>query len=193
MIISKTKKFVFFHNPKAAGSSITLSLAPYSTKWKGKHESSFNRGWQSKFHHDNKQHAKMSETKYHDFNSYYKFAFVRNPWEMVLSFYEKTKHRHRIKTFDAFLESPFYLNTGALKFIQSQYLDRPLDYIGKYENLKNDWKKIRSKIDINDDLQHVNKKGSVDWNFYRAFYTPEQRDKVAKRYKRDIDLYDYDF
>lgn len=193
MIVSTTKKFIFFHNPKAAGSSITLALAPYSTKWKGKAESSFNRGWQSKWHHDNKQHGRMSECNYTKMQDHYKFAFVRNPWEMVLSFYEKTKHRHQIKEFDKFLESAYYLKSGALRLIQSAYLDQPLDYIGKYETLHEDWKKIRSHIDIGDDLPHVNRKNAVNWNSYRQVYTSEQRDKVAERYKRDIDLYKYKF
>lgn len=174
---------------------MTLALAPYCTKWKNQKESSYNRGWQVKYHHDNKQHAKMSTTRYTEFKDYYKFAFVRNPWEMVLSFYEKTKQngRHKCKTFDEFLNSNYYKKTGALRLIQSQYLDQPLDYIGRYETLEEDWKKIRTKIDIGDDLLHVNKKKTVEWKSYRAVYTPEQRDIVAERYKKDIDLYKYKF
>lgn len=195
MIVSKSKKFIYFHNPKSAGSSMTLALAPYCTKWKNQVEKSYNRGWQCKYHHDNKQHCRMSQTRYTEFQDYYKFAFVRNPWEMVLSFYEKTKQngRHKIENFEDFLYSSFYLKRSALRITQSQYLDKPLDFVGKIENLEEDWKKIRSIIGIGDDLPHVNKKKDVGWKNYRQVYTSEQRDLVAERYKRDIDLYKYDF
>ena len=81
MIISDSKKFIFIHIPKTAGTSIAAALRQYQNpKCNALHSNSFDR-----------KHPTTNEIKTHlgeeRFNQYYKFAFVRNPWDRVLSNY----------------------------------------------------------------------------------------------------------
>lgn len=77
-MISRDKKFIFIQVPKTAGSSMNYVLKEFSTlqdlaNWKGL-----------------KGHAILSQViKDHpEFNHYFKFAVVRNPFDWLVSYYE---------------------------------------------------------------------------------------------------------
>lgn len=65
-----------------------------------------------------------------------------------------------------------------------------VDFIGRYENLKEDWKYI-AKI-IGADLELTNEKKS-DRLCYKKYYTPELREKVFNWFKEDFDYFGYDW
>lgn len=63
----RTDKVIFVHIPKTGGTSIRMSL-------KGMHLL--------------KQHRTMDEVpEWCDIDDYFKFTFVRNPWDRILSLY----------------------------------------------------------------------------------------------------------
>ncbi|NJL76460.1 MAG: sulfotransferase family protein [Saprospiraceae bacterium] len=64
-----------------------------------------------------------------------------------------------------------------------------VDFVGKYENLANDFEHIKKKIGINDSLNHLNK--SRDNRDYLKYYNPETIDLVWEAYQEDITLFDY--
>ena len=66
-----------------------------------------------------------------------------------------------------------------------------MDYIGRMENLNEDFKHICQHLDLDvEDLPHLNKSVSKK---YQEFYTPETRDLVYNAYKPDIDFFGYEF
>lgn len=85
MYINQKLKFVFFHNPKTAGMSATEILG-FETNSNGRFI-----------------HMPVDDAKEHIFQSewpaYYSFAFVRNPWDRIVSLYSY----HRSIEYGAFM------------------------------------------------------------------------------------------
>ena len=81
MLISKQKKFVFVHVQKTGGTSLRQVLkshAPDARKWHGKHG-----------------HASdaIAEIGRAEWERYFSFAFVRNPWDRLVSWYAMIQDR----------------------------------------------------------------------------------------------------
>ena len=86
MVISHSKKFIFIHNYKVAGTSIENALTPYSNKtfWKSGFRDQlkflFN-SYPSIYSSDFQSHITAAELKNsipeEMFSSYFKFGFVR--------------------------------------------------------------------------------------------------------------------
>jgi hypothetical protein len=79
MLISREKKFLFIHVQKTAGSSVARLLrsqAPDTRPFLGQHD-----------------HALWAKTHLaSEWTGYYKFAFVRNPWDRLVSWYQMISH-----------------------------------------------------------------------------------------------------
>ncbi len=156
-------------------------------------------------------HAKAKEARQElpdgIFDSYFKFAFVRNPWDWQVSVYhfilrEPTSSTHAaVKacgSFPAYLEwvvqtaSPY--PKGITKLQSEMITDDAgqllVDFVGRYENLAADYNTIREKIGIEDSLPHVNKSQHKD---YREYYDTHTRDLVAEHFRQDIELFGYTF
>ena len=66
-----------------------------------------------------------------------------------------------------------------------------VDFIGRYENLQEDFNKVLKDIGLPAmQLKHLNK---FDRENYRSYYTEEDIEKVKKLYKRDIEYFGYKF
>ena len=194
MIVSTKKKLVYFHNPKTAGSSITRTLAPFCTKSKELEGLVMGGGWQGKFHHDGNQHQRMTLTEYGEFRDYFKFSFVRNPFDIVLSFWEKSTKDRNYGTLEEFLLSNEFPGERALRYIQTEYLDvNNLDYVGRYENLQQDWVYIAEKLDLPYELPLLNERQTKQHYHYREYYTTLSRKIVEERYQKDLEVFEYEF
>lgn len=136
------------------------------------------------------------------FNDYFKFAFVRNPWDWQVSLYKyamkKRNHHQRKKVlslgnFESYLKwATRDINNITLQrdFIYEKDTNM-MDFVGKFENLQNDYDIICEQIGLKKSkLKHLNKTNRKD---YREYYTPETKDLVFKYYKKDIELFEYDF
>ena len=159
-MISHKHKLIFVHINKTGGTSIGDVLKKYSNKSK-KHQSII----------DSNKEAYS--------NDYFKFTFVRNSWDRFLSLY-----KYRIKTNQTNLRSnpaPFkewakniydknpkhYNAHDPHKLLMlSEQLDWitdtdgsiDIDFIGRYENLQEDFDIICEKIGIpKQELPHKNK------------------------------------
>ena len=66
-----------------------------------------------------------------------------------------------------------------------------LDFVCRFENLKEDFKKLRETIGLPDiELPHIRKTSRPH---YSTFYTEETKQLVAEKYKKDIELFGYEF
>ena len=65
-----------------------------------------------------------------------------------------------------------------------------MDFIGKVENIEEDFKKLSKHLNLNLELPHKNKS---DRGAYQDYYTKETRDIVAKIFEKDIEYFEYSY
>ena len=66
-----------------------------------------------------------------------------------------------------------------------------MDFIGRFENLQEDWNYICDKIGVeNIQLSHRKRAAKVDYNNY---YNDENKKLVARLWKKDIDTFSYNY
>lgn len=126
------------------------------------------------------------------FNSYFKFGFVRNPWDWQVSLYnymlkEKRHHQHKLiasmKNFDEYIEWRINENLRLQKeFFYDKEGNLLMDFIGKYENLVDDFSKVCQKIHIKTSLPHLKKSTNTD--NYLKYYNEKAINLVYKAFNR---------
>lgn len=183
---------IFIHIPKAAGTSIGKSL--FGTGRTG--------------HYTIDDYYKVNKDKA---KKYFKFTFVRNPYDRLVSafFYLKQGGKNisdinfadenlsQIDTFEDFVMNwlsekrvyswiHFYPQTH---FTESKFPGNEIDFIGKLENIEEDIKKLSEAIGTDIEIKHHNKSSRDN---YLDYYTEEMLDKVHQLYKKDFQIYGYE-
>lgn len=134
--------------------------------------------------------------------SYYKFTFVRNPWARAFSWYkavmrdEITKKQLGIQGDLSFNEAlTQYAGQGLLKsqlsWITNYSNKIDLDYVGRFENLTEDFKKICTQLSISPiTLPH---KGKGTGDDYRKYYDEDSKKIILENYRDEIEMFGYTF
>ena len=136
--------------------------------------------------------------------TYFKFGFVRNPWSRVVSLYNRKEgiQMQESMSFSEFVNWIEYSSDTCIHPSQKKsQLDWfklengkiKVDYIGKFENLNKDWEYISNQLGINERLPHINKNHSIRKLNYREYYDDKTRDVIARKFKEDIDYFNYEF
>lgn len=211
-IVSHKYKFIYFYIPKVASTTLKKDLA------------------KTLFHRDINERVHMFcfdeviDIQSGEYEDYFKFALVRNPWDRLLSCYSD-KILHTNVTNDEFkngvfrryvrrYKDLFYMGMPFDEFIRvisnipdekaerhfrSQYVyitdknDNILvDFIGKFENISSDLSFISKKTQIAN-FSHFHENRSNRPEDYKEIYTEETKEIVAKRYKKDIQMFGYEF
>ena len=129
-------------------------------------------------------------------SDYFSFAFVRNPYEVVVSAWDSEK----IKDFDIYVEQQIF--TGLQICARRSQYDHLSDeegnllvnFIGRYENFSEDFYKIIEAIEVPLMLipkRNIRKERKTQ--DYRKYYTPLSREIVEKKYKKDLEFFGYEF
>ena len=136
-----------------------------------------------------------------DFQSYFKFGFVRNPFDRFVSYcafmtrdQDFFEHQPQQVMRHILFEAPPY--DHILFRPQHQYLvgaDGALisDYVGRSEQMQASYDEICKRIGIASRL--LDKVNSSRRGNYRDYYDQQLIDGVAKLYARDLELFAYDF
>ncbi|MFM7199349.1 MAG: sulfotransferase family 2 domain-containing protein [Myxococcota bacterium] len=217
MLISHSHRFIFFHVAKTGGLSVRHALAPYAQEpdhfkinrplreVDGKSNPLY-AVWESLLLHATAADAQR-QLPAAVFDGYFKFAFVRNPWEWQVSMYhfilrEKGHPCYPVVaslgTFDAYLDwvirTPRPFPKGAQKRQIDVLSDASgkllVDRLGRYETLSDDFRAVSRTLGIEASLPHLNRSSHGD---YRNFYTPITRDKLASYFSEDIHSFGYSF
>jgi chondroitin 4-sulfotransferase 11 len=199
MIVDDDKKYLFICVPKTASISIQFSL-----------------GHGHNIPEPPLYHQTLAQAlEWHpDAVDYFKFGFVRNPWARLISLYKdftikrihqySGKVRHDQPLFSEFRNfEDFCLRVHETDwkddvFLRSQsaYLcvdgELAADFVGRFENLQQDFEYICSKVGVEPDLLKMNE-GKYDNSDYRKYYTVAAREAVAKQYAEDVERFQYAF
>jgi hypothetical protein len=219
MLVSYSHRFIFFHVAKVAGLSIREALKDYAEepeRFRGARRpprlvegrpNGLYAMWESMLLHAKAREARRGLPR-EVFGPFHKFAFVRNPWDWQVSMYrfilKEPEHIHHGKvremaSFEAYLEwvartgKPFA--RGATKLQSEMLVDEDgrllVDFVGRYERLDEDFVLVCRRLGLDATLPRLNR--SRPDGEYRAYYTPCARRLVEEHFRKDIELFGYDF
>lgn len=135
------------------------------------------------------------------FDSFYKFAFVRNPWDWQVSWYHYILQRpaheeheavRRLGGFEEYL-SWRVDNHPALRqkdFVTDERGEPIVDFIGRFESLAADFGRVCAATAIRARLPHLNRTRHDD---YRTYYSDRACGLVADYCREDIGYFGYRF
>lgn len=183
---------IFIHIPKTAGLSVNKTLfGNLGSNHKG-------------IHYFKKLYSART------FEKYFKFTFVRNPYTRLHSAFlylkkgginenDKNwadKYISDIDTFEDFVLH--FLNTESIYsyillypqsyFITTDEKKTPLDFIGRFENLHQDFDHIRQVLGIQRELKTLN----INKQKKALELSEEVKDKIYMLYKSDFELLGYE-
>lgn len=197
MLISHRHRFIFVHVQKTGGTSVTAALYRFCDQ---EAIDQARRGGLL-VHSTAQDIIRVFGREVWD--SYFTFAFERNPWDKTLSMYYANLEsgynkilRPRKPSFRQWMY-PFGIWPKKLKpSIDLYSLDGQVavDYLGRYERLHEDFAAICQRIGLEGvDLPHRNPSQLRNDAKYREHYTPWLRRRVEQVYAREIDALQYAF
>jgi hypothetical protein len=207
---------IFVHVPKTAGTSVQSFFSQLDQTMEAQ-------GERAKIHTGPRKrdplckHSKAPELRVHlggeIWNSCYRFSFVRNPWDLMVSAYhwwlqkapQFVGHRRmaaeitRMGDFGTFIRSPYGLEMicqfsgNQLDWINNGSSDY-VHYVGRVETLAEDLKHIVEQLKLNNlerlQVPRLNQTRRLD---YRSYYDLHTKELVRKRFAREIQRFGYDF
>jgi chondroitin 4-sulfotransferase 11 len=213
MVLSTNPPFLFIHIPKTAGTSIEEALFDYQDF-----------DYMNEPHPIVAQYKTYLPKEM--YNKLFKFSFVRNPWALQLSTYTYYAKNNEINiTFDEYIKWKYLGNPMDIRdrvmganseeevksklmvayhmnrlpqtyFLMDELGEIQMDYIGSLENIKEDFKIICKKLNIDETstfLSHSNRSNYDDKKTFLDYYTEETKKIVADRFNMDIKIYGYGF
>ena len=194
-MISLKHKFIFIHIPKCGGTTLEESLVDGSCIFRG-NTWPHNLKLHYPLNHCTLDDIKESKVLYPNFDKFYSFTFVRNPFSRLLSEYFYLKDR--LKLSKDIKKELIYLAEQSENGVmgnhcvsQYKFINNKINFIGKLENLQQDFDIICDKIGIpQQQLPHKNKSNH---KHYTEYYDDETRQIVAEKYAKDIEYFGYKF
>ncbi len=181
---------IFIHIPKTAGSSVAETLFGSISRHVGYHD-----------------YLRANPRK---FRRYFKFAFVRNPWDRLVSTWSFLKgggmnpldrrwaeeNLAQYESFENFVceglvraevRSWIHFRPQA-DFIAAPTDEIMVDFVGRYETLARDFAQVAARLGSNATLAWKN---SSEHAPYASYYTQRSADVVARVYERDAKMFGY--
>jgi hypothetical protein len=218
------KKYIFLHNPKCAGTSIhsilpgkdwhnlnaIMSQNDYSEEKLGMRSYY---GYESKPHHFSiEQHMMMRTFDKEEFKKAYKFTFVRNPYDRVVSAYhysQDTSDQWGNLSFEEFVDivkeivqtKSYYKWQGPLQpnHVSPQHLyaykddKKIVNFIGKCENFDSVLKVVLKKLKLEIPQEEPKINTTPEREHYKKYYNDRTIKIIEDLYKEDIELFGYRF
>ncbi len=225
-MISHTHRCIFIHIPKCAGTSIENALGhfdghegrggqdhrgirmleqPFPTPlaFTGKEniEESLRR---IKFPYKSNPNPRNKYTvNKAQYDSYYKFTIVRNPWARAYSWYKNVLrdeiHQQRLginmQEIDLIEFFRRFVGRGMLRpqtyWLKNFKGEIPMDYVGRFEHLAADFEEVCRRMGKEPIILPHKIKGSTGG--YREKFDDASIDLIAKFYQEEIELFGYTF
>lgn len=195
MLLSDRHKFIFLHNPKCGGASVKEAMKDYCENYPFIPE-----GQTSQHYH----HWPASQAKSYfkqigmdwKWSTYFKFTFVRNPWDRMVSLwkFDKEKGLHS-KNFEEWLLTSS-ARISAHSSYEKYYLEDSLsskciNFIGRLEYIQRDVHYICEKLSL--PAIEVQKINTTNRKHYSLYYTDSSIKFVEDLFKSDIKRFKYKF
>ncbi len=221
MPLSERHRCIFVHVPKAAGTSIAAllwhsSVPPVHTPEPdraalfGVYDANTGESY---------QHYTAAQIRAHLnndtlFRSYFRFAFVRNPWARFLSEYRwRLQNKLSVCGTTSFREFVCAIGAGARPAPRDHWREQYqfvvdddsgallVDFIGRFEQLEAHLTYVRRALNLDPNIPTPYTQATrpaaaaTDTNAdaYRSAYGDETRDVVACMYARDVQFFNYTF
>jgi len=141
------------------------------------------------------------------FEDYFKFAFVRNPWDRLVScwhnkvldsniFNFSREELADMQEFSNFVEYVEHLDIERCNHhirLQTKLIDlNQVDFLGRFENFEQDLRFVIERLNL-DQTEIPHKNVSKKRTNYREYYNDDLIEKVGKIYRRDINHFRYEF
>ena len=139
------------------------------------------------------------------YESAFKFGFVRNPWDRVVSMYHR-KERGRKDAPADFTDFCEWIEKASDTCIhpspkqnQRDWLTDDsdkiaVDFIGRFESLRDGFATICENIGApNLKLPHENNNARAKRKHYTEYYTPALRDLIGEKFAVDVETFGYKF
>jgi hypothetical protein len=206
-MISHDQRCIFVHIPRTGGTSIEDVIWPGERTeehlWMGfvsKHRNKYQTG--------GLQHLlarQIREEVGSDvFDSYYKFAVVRNPWDRAVSQYSYTRIRtdlHELIGMTADTSFSDYLGLiegqehvqwqPQLDFLSDSRGGVLVDFVARFERLEQDTQAIFNRLNLEGrTLLHTN---ASTRRPYQEYFDASSKRQLQKLYGRDIEAFGYEF
>lgn len=188
-------KCIFVHIPKSAGTSVCKAIFGYQI--------------------GHRTYADYVMNSPANLDHYFKFSFVRNPWDRVLSAYLYLRDHSDSSTpeddewaesnlrsycdFNEFVQE-WVNNENILqkvhfipqyKFISDENGVIKMDFVGRFEDLTNDFKYITSIIGQTE--RNLPSTNVTSHQHYSHFYNDESIEIIRNVYSKDITTFNYVF
>lgn len=199
-MINHEYKCIFIHIPRCAGTSMEVSIHGDSYKMEN-----------FRYKHLTSSYAKILYKDYWD--DYFKFSFVRNPWDRMVSmskfpsFYgckindkgllniQNYLKKFPVIEIDERTDCKKKYNKKIIKnSVYKNILIEDIDFIGRFENLKDDWSFVCDKLNgVPPDLGMHQPTKLRAKKHYSKYYNQATLKLVEKIYQKDIEYFDYKF
>lgn len=205
-MISHSHKCIFVHIPKCGGSSLEAVIWPgertESDLWMGfidRYHNKYQTGGLQHLHADQIL-ADAGEVVFH---SYFKFAFVRNPFDKAVSQFVYMRTRPDLRDFVGMNENDSFsqyldlisTRTHVQWEPQSNFLfdangTSLVDFVGRFEAFPADTRRVLDRLKLSQEIPHLNRGAHLD---YATYYNEHDIARVERLYARDLVAFDYRF
>ena len=196
-MICHNHKCIFVHIPRCGGTSMEIAIA--GNDW-----------W--KVDPSTKHLIVSTAQKIYEpyWNDYFKFTFVRNPWERMVSM-SKFSEFYGVNLNNGNIDMSGYLKkfpeievdprskSKDDKFepkknsVYLNILNVELDFIGRFENINEDFEFIYESIGKDPTTLVNDKWHQSKHKHYTEYYDEETKQIVAEKYAKDIEYFGYEF
>jgi hypothetical protein len=214
MILAKDKRFIFIHVPKAAGTSINSALSLHDVFFpvrKGDAAARTRHAEESGLPAAAAQLGEHATAKNFiaalgrdGFGAYYSFGFVRNPWDVAVSWFHYRlinpkiaghKDAEAAGTFEKYVRRVLAAPDGQrwvglqYPFVVDDAGELAVSFVGRFESLSRDFGAVAARLDIATlPLDHFNQSYHAAWP---ELYTRETFEIVHALVDQDARLFGY--
>lgn len=184
------RDFCFIHINKTGGTSISKAL-----------------GLSNKRHWTFREIE--NEVPRHILDNTFKFSFVRNPFDKVVSHFKYRYKTGQLESqnfngdFDTWVNQtygpdekgrlihPLKMFLTHSEWMKSWNGEINIDFIGRFESINDDFRKLKDILGTSESLPHLNKTSDVS---YRSFYnSPNTKKIISEYFEEDLNRFNYEF